>query len=53
MQNFMKGYLTYVLAGLMVALGVLGFLTGMIDHEQALTMIWAGLAVFGLRRAIN
>ena len=52
-MNFMKGYLTYVLAALMFISGVAGAVTGMIDTDTALTMIWAALAVFGIRRAIN
>lgn len=49
----MKGYLSYTLSFLAIAGGVAGFLLNFIDQETALSMIWGGLAVFGLRRAIG
>ena len=48
-----KGYLSYTLAMITVLGGCTGYLMGTIDASVALTMIWAGLAVFGLRRAIG
>lgn len=51
-MNLMKGYLTYVLAALAVAGAAAGYLMGTLDSETALGMAWAGLAVFGIRRAL-
>ena len=48
----MKGYLTYTLAGLAILGGGEGWFLGFIDAQQALAMVWAGLSVFGLRRAV-
>jgi len=52
-MNFLKGKLTYGLAALAIAGAVAGFLIGAIDQETAIGMVWAGLAVFGIRRAIG
>jgi hypothetical protein len=52
-MNFMKGYLSYALAVLAIGGGIAGFFLGAIDWEQATAMVWAGLAVFGIRRAVN
>jgi len=58
-MNVLKGYLTYSLAGLAVAFsllnlasGVLGF-EAFIDNQQALSILWSGLAIFGIRRAVG
>ena len=47
-----KGYFTYVMAGLAVLGGMTSWYMGYVDQGTALGMIWAGLAVFGIRRAI-
>lgn len=54
MNPFMmfKGKLTYGLSALAIAYGIFGFLGGYISESQALEIIWMGLAVFGIRRAI-
>ena len=53
MVNIGKGYLSYTLAGLAVIGAIAGALMGYIAWDAALTMIWAGLAVFGIRRAVS
>ena len=52
-MNIAKGYLTYTLAGLAVLGGLAGWYMGTIDQNTALGMIWGGLSVFGIRRAIG
>jgi len=47
-----KGYLTYTLAALAVIGAAAGYVLGYIDGAVAITMIWAGLAAFGIRRAV-
>lgn len=41
----------------MAALAILGagcgFLLGIVDAQTAMGMVWAGLAIFGLRRAVS
>lgn len=49
----MKGYLSYTLATLAVSGAVSGYFLGIIDQEQAIAMVWAGLALFGVRRAVQ
>ena len=49
----MKGKLTYAVAVLGILWGVSGFLMGWADQETAMAVVWASLAVFGIRRAIN
>lgn len=49
----MKGYLTYSLAGVAIAWGIIGYLFTWIDGATALNTIWIGLSVFGLRRAVG
>lgn len=49
----MNGYLSYTLAGLAILGGAAGYLMGYIAGDGAIAMIWGGLAVFGIRRAIN
>lgn len=51
-MNILKGKLSYILAALAVLGGIAGWYLNIIDNATALNMIWAGLAVFGLRRAI-
>lgn len=48
----MKGYLTYTLAVLACLGAVAGYLLGILDPTQAVTMFWAGATAFGLRRAL-
>lgn len=48
-----KGYLTYTMAALAILWGLYGWYSGWIDQQTALTAIWGGLAVFGIRRAIG
>lgn len=48
----MKGYLTYTLAAFAVLGGVSGYLLGFIEGDNAMFMIWGGLAIFGIRRAM-
>ena len=51
--NLGKGYLTYFMAAVSILYGVLGLVSGQVDKTQAETAIWAGLALFGIRRAIQ
>lgn len=47
-----KGYLTYAMAFSAIVVGISGFVMGILDDKTAITVVWAGLSVFGLRRAI-
>lgn len=49
----MNGMLTYTLSALAILGGVAGYLLNILDGGTALTMIWTGLAAFGIRRAIK
>ena len=49
----LKGKLSYTLAGLAVLGGAASYLLGYIEGDTAISMIWSGLAVFGIRRAIS
>ena len=51
--NFGKGKLTYSLAGLAIVWGVIGWIFGWLENQEALGIIWTALAVFGIRRAID
>lgn len=51
-MDIFKGKLSYALAGLAIVGAGAGYVIGIVDGEQALATIWAGLALFGLRRAI-
>ncbi len=51
-MNILKGKLSYILAALAVLGAGAGYLLGSLDAATAVTMAWAGLAVFGIRRAI-
>lgn len=51
-MNLLKGKLTYLLAGLAVITGLLGLVFQTMDMETATAVIWSGLVVFGIRRAI-
>lgn len=48
----MKGYLTYFMAGLAIAGGLAGWFLGFIDLPTATGIVWSGLSLFGIRRAI-
>jgi hypothetical protein len=48
----MNGYLSYTLAGLAVLGAGAGYLLGIIDAPTAMGMVWSGLALFGVRRAV-
>lgn len=52
-MNILKGKLSYTLAALAVLGGVAGYFLNFIDGQTAIGMIWGGLAVFGIRRAVN
>ena len=49
----LKGKVSCSLAVLAILGAVVGYLNGSVDAQNALGMIWAGLAVFGIRRAIQ
>lgn len=52
-MNILKGKLSYTLAALAVVGAIAGALLGIIDNDTAVGVIWAGLALFGLRRAVT
>ena len=48
-----KGYLTYAMAVVAIVYGLYDLVVGKnLDQESALTVIWVGLTVFGIRRAM-
>ena len=47
-----KGYLTYTMAVLAVLGGIASWYMGYVDQQTALIMIWGGLSIFGIRRAV-
>ena len=47
-----NGYLTYAMAVLAILGAGCGYLLGIIDAPAATTMVWSGLALIGVRRAI-
>lgn len=50
----LQGKLSYTLATIAVLFGVMSLVSGLfVTNSQALEIIWAGLSVFGLRRAIG
>lgn len=51
-MNIAKGYLSYTLATLAILGAVAGYILGITDTEQAIAIVWAGLALIGIRRAI-
>jgi len=53
MLTLFKGKLTYTLAVLAILYAIVGYLLGWINNETALGIVWTGLAVFGIRRAIQ
>ena len=48
----MKGRLTNVFAVLALLGAGAGYVLGTIDSPTALATVWAGLSIFGIRRAI-
>lgn len=52
-MSMLKGYLSYTLAVAAIVYGVVGVAMGWISMEVAVPIIWSGLAVFGIRRAIE
>lgn len=52
-KNSYKGKLTYTMALVAIVWGVTGYLAGWIDAGTASKVIWGGLTIFGIRRAIN
>lgn len=53
-MNILRGYLTYIVAGIAVLFGAFNAIWGIyVDRETAIGILWAGLAVFGVRRAIG
>ena len=54
-----KGYLTYSLAGIAIIFAILSLVSGFfgfaefVDQPTAVGILWAGFAVFGVRRAIK
>lgn len=48
-----KGKVTYISAGALVVFGLLGLALGQLEAEEATQIILNGVAVFGLRRAVN
>lgn len=51
-MNIAKGYLSYTLAVLAILGAVAGYILGIVETEQAIAIVWAGLALIGIRRAI-
>jgi hypothetical protein len=56
MTNFLKtifkGKLTYISSALMIVWGLFGVWQGLGDTTIYWSVIWAGLATFGIRRAM-
>ena len=50
--NLGKGKLTYALAGLGIVWSLFALLSGVVDQDQAVGVLWASLALFGVRRAL-
>ena len=48
-----QGYLTYTMAAIAVIWGLIGWYMQWIEQTTALEIIWGGLTVFGIRRAIK
>jgi hypothetical protein len=52
-MNFLKGKLTYIVAGITGIWAITGFFLGQLGTEEAGVLILASLGTFGIRRAIN
>ena len=52
-MNLLKGYLTYIMAAIAVIFGIWNVAAQTyMTTEQGVVLIWAGLTVFGIRRAV-
>ena len=51
--NIGQGYLSYLLALIAIAWGIVGLVAQWIEPEVGIATIYAGLAIFGIRRAIK
>lgn len=51
-MDFLKGKVSYIVAGVTILWAIVGFFLGNLDMNQASAMVLAGLGVFGIRRAI-
>ena len=51
--NIGKGKLSYTLALIAIVWGIVGLMFGWVEVEIAIGIIYAGLAVFGIRRALS
>lgn len=49
----LKGKLTYILAGVAILWGAVGYLFNWTDGHTAIEIVWTGLTAFGLRRAVK
>ena len=53
-MNILSGKLTYIMAAMAVIFGLYNVVTQQfVETQMAWTMVWSGLTVFGIRRAIN
>lgn len=50
--TLLKGKLTYAMALLAIVWGLVGLWQGLGDQDASWQAIWAGLVVFGVRRAL-
>ena len=53
LTNLGKGYLSYTLSLLAILWGLVGLIAGWIEVETAITVIFSGLAISGIRRAVK
>ena len=53
LTTIFKGRLTYAMALVAILWGAVGWYFQYTDQQTAMNAIWAGLAVFGIRRAIG
>lgn len=51
-MNLLKGKLSYILSALAIVGAGAGYFLGIVEAESAISTVWAGLALFGVRRAI-
>jgi hypothetical protein len=52
MKKRMNGYLTYTMAVFAIVGAASAYLLNLIDMQTAVALVWGGLSIFGLRRAI-
>lgn len=52
MLNILKGKLTYLMAAIAIIYGIYALSTGSISQAAGWEIIWSGLVIFGIRRAI-